>query len=63
MFNEEPTAEQLADACMWNNHAFGLYSDEEKRKMMWRMREHWRAIWKACNTPGRGKEFLPPNQK
>ncbi len=61
MFNEEPTDEQLADACMWSRHDFGLLDDEEKRRAMFVMREHWRAIWKACNTPGRGAQYMPSN--
>ena len=52
MFNEDPTDEQIADACMWHRHDFGLLDDESKRLVMFIMREYWRAIWKACNTPG-----------
>lgn len=55
----KPTEEQIADACMWYRHDFGLLSDDEKRAQMFIMREYWRAIWKAINTPGRGKYFLP----
>jgi hypothetical protein len=58
---EEPTQEQLADACMWNRHDFGLLDDELKEFEMFKMRERWRAIWKAINTPGRGKEYMPSN--
>ncbi len=61
MFNEDPTDEQLADACMWHRHDFGLLDAEKKRLVMFIMREHWRAIWKACNTPGRGAQYMPAN--
>lgn len=61
MFNEEPTDEQLADACMWHRHDFGLLDDESKRLVMFIMHEHWRAIWKACNTHGRGARYMPSN--
>lgn len=59
MFPETPTDEQLADACMWLRHDFGLLDDDQRRKLMASMREHWRAIWKACNTPGRGGQYAP----
>lgn len=58
---KEPTNEQVADACLWSRHDFGLLPDEEKRIAMSVIREHWRAVWKACNTPGRGAEYMPPN--
>ena len=58
---EEPTDEQVADACLWRRHDFGLLDDEEKRIAMSAMRGHWRAIWSACNTPGHGAEYMPPN--
>ena len=58
-FAERPTDEQLADACAWERHDFGLLSDAHKRSLMFAMREHWQAIWKSCNTPGRGKDFVP----
>lgn len=61
MFNEEPTDEQLADACMWHRHDFGLLDDRAKRVLMRAMRDHWLAIWKACNTPGRGGQYMPSN--
>lgn len=61
MFNECPTKEQLADACMWERHDFGLLSTEDRRELINQMKLHWRAVWKACNTPGRGGEFVPPN--
>ena len=61
MFNEEPTDEQLADACMWHRHDFGLLDDNDKRLLMRSMRDRWRAIWKACNTPGRGAQYMPSN--
>ena len=61
MFNEEPTDEQLADACMWHRHDFGLLDDMDKRLLMRSMRDRWRAIWKACNTPGRGGQCMPSN--
>lgn len=57
MFNENPTDAQVADACMWRRHDFGLLSAEERASEMDVMREYWRAIWKACNTPGRGVNF------
>lgn len=59
MFCETPTDEQLADACMWYRHDFGLLDDESKRLAMFIMRERWRAIWKARNTPGRGAQYMP----
>jgi hypothetical protein len=55
---EEPTIEQLADACMWRRHDFGLLDEHAQAAEMAKMREYWRAIWKACNTPGRGAECL-----
>lgn len=61
MFNKEPTDEELADACMWYRHDFGLLADHDKRLVMFIMREHWLAIWKACNTPGCGAMHMPSN--
>jgi len=58
---KEPTDEQVADACLWSRHDFGLLPDEEKRIAMSVIREHWRAVWKACNAPGRGAQYMPPN--
>ena len=57
---ETPTDQQIADACMWRQHDFGLCDDDEKQRRMFSMRENWRAIWKAVNTPGRGGQFVPP---
>lgn len=54
-----PTDEQVADACMWHSHDFGLKEPDDRKRLMFRMREHWRAIWKSCQTPGRGAEFAP----
>ncbi len=57
---EKPTAAQIADACLWYRHDFGLLDEQRKRDEMYSMREHWRAIWKACHTPGRGGSLAPP---
>jgi len=54
-----PTDAQLADACMWLSHDFGLLGEVDRRERMATMMEYWRAIWKACNTPGRGGQFVP----
>lgn len=58
-FPQDPTDAQLADACMWQRHDFGLLSAEERRVQMETMRANWRAIWKSCNTPGRGGQYVP----
>ena len=58
-FPQQPTDEMLADACMWQRHDFGLLSAAERRSLMETMRASWRAIWKACNTPGRGGQYVP----
>lgn len=60
-FPEEPSDKQIADACMWYRHDFGLLHNDAKRVEMNVMRSHWRAIWKACNTPGCGGDYLPSN--
>jgi len=57
--SDELTDAQLADACMWFRHDFGLLSEEDRATEMYSMREHWRALWKAQNTPGRGGQFAP----
>ncbi len=60
-FPESPSDEQVADACMWYRHDFGLLDDGAKHMEMLSMRSRWRAIWKACNTPGIGGDYLPAN--
>lgn len=57
--NENPTDDELADACMWHRHDFGLLDESERKARMAQMHGYWRAIWKAVHTPGRGGEFKP----
>jgi hypothetical protein len=56
--DQDPTIEQLADACMWLRHDFGLMDDNSQAAQIAKMRQYWRAIWKARNTPGRGAAFF-----
>jgi len=56
---EDPTDAQLADACLWYRHDFGLLDGEERKRVMLEMRGYWRAIWKSVNTPGRGGQYAP----
>lgn len=50
MIPGNPTDKQLADACLWLQHDFGLVDENEQRARMDSMRDHWRAVWKACDT-------------
>lgn len=48
-FSENPSSRQLADACLYLRHDFGIMSSEDREKAMYSMKEHWIAIWKACH--------------
>jgi len=57
-FSEGPSIRQLADACLYLRHDFGIMSSEDREKAMYSMKEHWLAIWKAVNQPGHGSRYI-----
>ena len=57
-FSENPSIRQIADACLYLRHDFGLMSSEDREKAMYSMKDHWLAIWKAVNQPGHGSRYI-----
>ena len=62
LFTADPDDSLIADACMWLRHDFGLLEKADKTRLMYSMREHWMAVWKAVHTPGRGGTLKPEQE-
>lgn len=49
---EEPTVEQLVDACLSYNHGYGLMDPEERDKLHNEAKDWWRCIVRAIANGG-----------
>lgn len=64
-FSDDPDDSQIADACLWLRHDFGLMEDSDRARLMDSMRAHWQAVWKAVHSPERHRTLKPvlPSQQ